>query len=58
MGSRKGKPALPTVMVQVTSGRPTPAQAARWRQLWTRLLQMENAPTPGKEDRADEGGRE
>lgn len=55
MGSRKGKPSLPPVMVTLGEGQPTPAQAAAWRKLWQRLLENETPGQAPQPARGEEG---
>lgn len=57
--NRKGhvSPSAP-VVTAIRQGKPTPAQAAAWDQLWTKLLvpSSEDAPDPGTENRGGNGG--
>jgi hypothetical protein len=43
------------VTVDIRPGPVSPAQAAAWYQLWAKLLRIEQAPAPGREDRGGEG---
>jgi hypothetical protein len=57
--NRKGhvSPSAP-VVTSIREGKPTPAQAAAWAQLWTKLLvpSSEDAPDPGTENRGGNRG--
>lgn len=63
MRNLKGEASLPSVVVVIRKEKPTPQQAAQWRQLWAKLLEVpkeSDAPEcdgPGRgAEGNDEGG--